>query len=100
MRRSSEQVEWSSLRRYVGLRINLFRAMYTPGFYLSDGCDIVALRQGLFALVVRATFDPAFSYFYVQDCHWYRADLEEVVDDEVPEVIRQDLLGRFLRVLS
>ena len=92
--------EWSCLRRFVGLRINLFRAMYTRGVYLSEDRNILAIPDGQFALVARTAFDVVFNYSYVQDCQWYRSDLEKVSDDAVPDGTRQDLLRRFMTVLS
>ena len=100
MSRSSQQREWSCLRRYVGLRINLFRVMYSRGIYLSEDRRIIAIPDGQFALVARTAFDIAFNYFYVQDCQWYRSDLERVSDEAVPDSTRQNLLKRFMSVLS
>ncbi len=100
MSRSSQQLQWSCLRRYLGLRVNLFRAMHTEGFYLSEDRAVLALRDGQFALVARTSFDVVFNYFYVRDCHWYRCDLEKVADEEVPDLVRQALLRQFLTILS
>ena len=100
MKRLSREAQWSFLRRYVGVRINLFRAMHDKQFHISGDGRLVALRDGDHAIVARAEFDPAFSYFYVADCHWYRSDLERVGDDDVPDAARYELLRRFHGVLS
>ena len=100
MKRLSPEPQWSFLRRYVGLRINLFRAMHDKEFHISGDGELVALRNGDHAIVARTAFDPAFSYFYVADCHWYRSDLERVGDEDVPDPARGELLRHFRTVIS
>ena len=100
MSQLSQEPRWSFLRRYVGLRINLFRAMHDPSFHISGDRDLVALRDGNHALVARTEYDPAFSYFYVADCNWYRSDLERIDDEEVPDASRRELLRLFRTVLT
>lgn len=90
----------SSLRQYVGQRINLFRAMHTAGIYLDDERTVVAAREGEYALTARVVFDIVFGYFYVGDCRWYRSDLTRAPDDEVPDAVRQNLLPRFFALLG
>jgi hypothetical protein len=91
---------WSCLRRYVGLRINLFRTMYDPRFYLSDDYGVLATRSDNYALTACVEFDPAFGYYYVSDCNWYRSDLSQLPDDDVPDHVRDDLLRRFVSLLG
>ena len=98
--RSLEEPRWSCLRRYAGLRVNLFRAMHTPGIFFGDDRSVLALREGHHALAARVAFDGVFRYFYVYDCHWYRSDLSRAHDDEIPEAVRQGLLRRLLAVLG
>ncbi len=100
MKRLSPEPQWSFLRRYIGLRINLFRALNDSDFHISADHTLVALRDGDHALVARAEFDPAFQYFYVADCHWYRSDLELIGDEDVPDATRDALLRHFHAVLS
>lgn len=100
MREPSTRAQWSFLRRYVGLRINLFRAMHDPHFHVARDRHAVALRDGEHALVARAEFDPVLGYHYVAACGWYRSDLERVDDDEVPDAVRRELLRQFRGVLS
>jgi hypothetical protein len=100
MKRLSQEPRWSFLRRYVGLRINVFRAMHDAEFCVSGDRRLVALRDGDHALVARTEFDPTFNYFYIADCHWYRSDLERVADEEVPDSARHEMLRRFRSVLS
>jgi len=100
MKRASREPQWSFLRRYVGLRINLFRAMHDKEFHVSGDQRLVALRNGDHAIVARTEFDPAFCYFYVADCHWYRSDLERIGDEEVPDAARLELLHRFRTLLA
>lgn len=100
MKRLSPEPHWSFLRRYIGLRINLFRALNDPAFHVSGDHKLVALRSGDHALVARTAFDPAFRYFYIADCHWYRSDLERLGDEDVPEPARDAMLRRFHAILS
>ena len=100
MSQYSLEARWSCLRRYVGLRINLFRAMYDNRFHLADDRSVVATRKGDYALTACVAFDQVFSYYYVRDCSWYRCDLARLTDDDVPDHIRDDLLRHFLTVLG
>lgn len=100
MSQYSLDVRWSCLRRYVGLRINLFRAMYDVRFHLADDQSVIATRCGDHALTACIAFDPAFSYFYVRDCSWYRSDLTRLSDDDVPDHVREELLRPFLSLLG
>ena len=100
MSQYSLEARWSCLRRYVGLRINLFRAMHDTRFHLADDQSVIATRSGDFALTAVVAFDQVFSYFYVRDCSWYRSDLTRMTDDDVPDHIRHDLLRHFLSVLG
>ena len=100
MKRLSPEPQWSFLRRYIGLRINLFRALNDSTFHISGDRKLVALREGDHALVARTEFDPAFRYFYIADCHWYRSDLERLQDEDVPEPARDSLLRHLHTVLS
>lgn len=90
----------SSLRRFVGRRINLFRALHTPATFLDEERTVLALRDGEYALTARVVFDVVFGYFYVGDCHWYRSDLSRANDEEVPDGVRENLLPRFFALLS
>jgi hypothetical protein len=98
--RSSQQREWSCLRRYVGLRVNVFRALHTTGFHVSDDRLVLALRNAQYALVARLAYDVVFNYFYVRDCQWYRCDLEKLLDEDVPAPVREHLVRQFSAVLS
>jgi hypothetical protein len=100
MSQYSLDVRWSCLRRYVGLRINLFRAMYDGRFHLADDQSVMATRHGDYALTACLAFDQVFSYFYVRDCSWYRSDLTRLSDDDVPDHIRDELLRQFLSLLG
>jgi hypothetical protein len=100
MSQYSLDVRWSCLRRYVGLRINLFRAMYDVRFHLADDQSVIATRYGDYALTACIGFDHAFAYFYVRDCSWYRSDLTRLSDDDVPDYIRDELLRQFLSLLG
>jgi hypothetical protein len=100
MSQYSLEARWSCLRRYVGLRINLFRAMYDPRFCLADDQSVIAIRSGDYALTACIAYDRVFSYHYVRDCSWYRSDLSRLTDDEVPDHVRDDLLGQFLGLLG
>lgn len=100
MSQYSLEARWSCLRRYVGLRINLFRAMYDGRFHLADDQTVIATRSGDFALTACIAFDQVFSYHYVRDCSWYRSDLSRLSDDDVPDHIRDDLLRQFLSLLG
>lgn len=88
------------MRRYVGLRINLFRAMHDRRFFLSDDRTVIATRIGDYALTACVAFDQAFSYYYVRDCGWYRSDLKRLGDEEVPEHVQHELLHEFRRILG
>jgi hypothetical protein len=98
--RSLDEVQFSSLHRCLGRRLNVFRAMHTPGLFLNKRRSVLALREGSYALTARIAFDLACGYFYVRSCHWYRSDLCRIGDAELPEVVRQDLLRRFLALLG
>ncbi|HEX7407413.1 MAG TPA: hypothetical protein VF515_07145 [Candidatus Binatia bacterium] len=100
MSQYSLEARWSCLRRYVGLRINLFRAMHDGRFHLADDQSVIATRSGDFALTACIAFDQVFSYYYVRDCSWYRSDLSRLSDDDVPDHIRDDLLRQFLSLLG
>ena len=100
MSQYSLEARWSCLRRYVGVRINLFRAMHDARFFLADDQSVVATRLGDYALTACVAFDEVFSYYYVRDCSWYRSDLSRLTDDDIPEPVQHDLLGQFLTVLG
>jgi hypothetical protein len=100
MSQYSLEARWSCLRRYVGLRVNVFRAMHDARFHLAEDRSVIATRNGDYALAACVAFDQVFSYFYVRDCSWYRSDLTRVTDDDVPDHIRHDLLRHFLSVLG
>lgn len=100
MSQYSLEARWSCLRRYVGLRINLFRAMHDQRFHLADDQSVIATRSGDYALTACIAFDQVFSYYYVRDCSWYRSDLSRLTDDDVPDHIRNELLRDFLCVLG
>jgi len=97
---SSLEARWSCLQRYVGVRINLFRAMHDARFHLADDRSALATRCGDYALAAGLSFDPVFAYYYVRDCSWYRSDLSRLDDDDVPEGIRDDMLRHFLDLLG
>ncbi len=100
MSQQSLEARWSCLRRYVGLRINVFRAMHDTGFHLADDQSVIAARSGDYALTACVAFDQVFSYYYVRDCSWYRSDLTRLRDDDVPDHVRDDLLHQFLTLLG
>jgi hypothetical protein len=100
MSQYSLEARWSCLRRYVGLRINLFRAMHDSRFHLAEDQTVIATRSGDYALTACIAFDQVFSYYYVRDCSWYRSDLSRLTDDDVPDHIRNELLRDFLCVLG
>ncbi len=100
MSQHSLEARWSCLRRYVGLRINMFRAMHDQRFHFADDQSVIAKRCDDFALTACVAFDQVFSYYYVRDCSWYRSDLTRLTDDDVPDHIRHDLLRHFLSVLG
>jgi len=100
MSQQSLEARWSCLRRYAGLRINLFRAMHDARFHLADDLSVVATRSGDYALTACIAFDQVFSYFYVRDCSWYRSDLARLTDEDLPDHVRDDLLRHFLSVLG
>jgi hypothetical protein len=98
--RSLTEARYSFLRRYVGMRVNVFRAMYTQDVFLSADRSAVALRDAEYALAARLTFDPACGYFCVSDCHWYRSDLSRIDDEEIPDAVRRNLLDQFLTLIG
>lgn len=100
MSQYSLEARWSCLRRYVGLRVNLFRTMHDARFHLADDRTVIATRCGDYALTACIAFDTVFSYYYVRDCNWYRCDLSRLSDEDVPDHIRHDLLRHFLSVLG
>jgi hypothetical protein len=100
MSQYSLEARWSCLRRYVGLRINLFRAMYDTRFHLADDQSVIAARSGDYALTACIAYDQVFAYYYVRDCSWYRSDLSRLDDDDVPDHVRDDLLRQFLSLLG
>jgi hypothetical protein len=100
MSQYSLEARWSCLRRYVGLRINLFRAMYDTRFHLADDQSVIAARIGDYALTACIAYDQVFGYYYVRDCSWYRSDLSRLNDDDVPDHVRDDLLRQFLSLLG
>jgi hypothetical protein len=100
MNQYSLDARWSCLRRYVGLRINLFRTMHDTRFHLADDHSVVATRNGDYALAACVAYDQVFSYYYVRDCSWYRSDLSRVVDEDVPDHVRDDLLRRLVGMLG
>jgi hypothetical protein len=99
-RRLLDEAPFTALRGCRGLRVNVFRAMYTPGVFLAADRSVLALRDGGYALTARVVFDVALQYFYVHDCHWYQSDCSRRADDEVPEVVRHHLLRRFGALLG
>ena len=100
MSQYSLEARWSCLRRYVGLRINIFRAMHDGRFHLAEDQSVIATRCGDYALTASVAFDQVFSYYYVRDCSWYRSDLSRITHDDLPDHIRNDLLRQFLSVLG
>jgi hypothetical protein len=90
----------SCLRRYVGLRINLFRAMHDGRFFVADDLAVLAARIGEHALTACVAFDPALSCHYVVECRWYASDLTQLPDEDVPSGVRQELLHQFVSVLG
>ena len=100
MSQYSLEARGGCLRRYVGLRINLFRAMNDMRFHLADDQTVLATRNGDYALTACVAFDQVLSYHYVRDCSWYRSDLTRLTDDDVPDHIRDDLLHHFISVLG
>ena len=100
MSQSPLEASWSCLRRYVGLRINLFRVMHDARFLLADDQSVIATRMGEYALTACIAFDDVFSYYYVRDCSWYRSDLTRLSADDLPDPVRYDLLLQLLAVLG
>ena len=100
MSQYSLEARWSCLRRYVGLRVNVFRAIHDRRFHLADDHSVLATRCGDYALTACVAFDQVFSYYYVRDCSWYRSDLTRLTDDDVPDYVRHELLRQFLSVLG
>ena len=100
MNQYSLEARWSCLRRYAGLRLNLFRAMHDQRFFVAEDCSVIATRVGDYALTASVAFDQVFTYYYVRDCNWYRSDLSKLSDDDVPEHVRYDLLRQFRAVLG
>ena len=100
MSRPSVEPRWSCLRRYAGLRVNLFRAMHDRRFFLADDNSVIATRIGDYALTATISFDQSCNHYYVRDCSWYRSDLSRLTDEDVPEQVRHELLRSFLAVLS
>lgn len=100
MRKHSLEAQWSSLRRYVGLRLNVFRALHDKRFFVAEDRSVLATRAGDFALTACIGFDQVFTYYYVKDCNWYRSDLSKLTDDDVPEHVRYELLLHFRAVLG
>ena len=95
-----DEASYSGLRRCVGARVNLFRAMHSHDVFVDEELSVVALRDGDYALAARVVFDVVFDYFYVSACHWYRSDLSRLPDQDVPEGVRHDLLQRFFAFLG
>lgn len=100
MSEHSLEARSSCLRRYMGLRINLFRAMHDARFYLAEDHTVIATRSGNFALTASVAFDPVFAYYYVRDCGWYRSDLSRLSDQDVPEGVQRELLDQLALVLG
>jgi len=100
MSQYSLEARWSCLRRYMGLRLNLFRAMHDRRFFVAEDRTVIATRAGDYALTASVCFDQVFGYYYVKDCNWYRSDLSKLSDDDVPENARYDLLRHFRAVLG
>ncbi len=100
MSQHSLEARWTCLRRYTGLRLNLFRAMHDKRFVIASDKRVLAMRAGDYALTATVAYDSVFSYFYVKDCHWYRSDLAKLTDDDVPEQLRHELLRQFRAVLG
>jgi hypothetical protein len=100
MSQYSLEARWSCLRRYVGLRLNLFRALNDKRFFVAEDRSVIATRAGDFALTACIGYDQVFSYYYVKDCSWYRCDLSKLTDDDLPEHVRYELLQQFRGVLG
>jgi len=100
MSRPSVEPRWSCLRRYAGLRVNVFRAMHDRRFFLADDNSVIATRMGDYALTATVSFDQSFHHYYVRDCNWYRSDLSRLADEDVPEQARHELLRVFLTILN
>lgn len=96
----SLEARGSCLRRYMGLRINLFRAMHDARFYLAEDHTVIATRSGNFALTACIAYDPVFAYYYVRDCGWYRSDLTRLSDQDVPDHVQRELLEQLALVLG
>lgn len=96
----SLEARGSCLRRYMGLRINLFRAMHDARFYLAEDHTVIATRSGNFALTACIAYDPVFAYYYVRDCGWYRSDLTRLSDEDVPDHVQRELLEQLALVLG
>lgn len=94
------QAHRSCLRRYLGRRVNLFRAMHDVRFHLADDRSVLAARSGDFALAACISFDEGMGYYYVLDCSWYRSDLSRLDDEDIPDSARDDLLHQFLSVVD
>jgi len=88
------------LRRYVGLRINIFRGMHDKRFYLDDDRTVIAARCDEYALTASIAYDQVFAYYYVRDCGWYRSDLSKLSDEEIPDSVQLDLLRQFASLLG
>jgi hypothetical protein len=100
MRQQTLELRASCLRRYVGLRVNLFRAMHDGRFFVADDLTVLATRIGEHALTACVAFDSAFSCHYVVECRWYASDLTQLADEDVPSGIRAELLHQFVTVLG
>ncbi len=100
MSQYSLEARSSCLRRYVGVRINLFRAMHDARFHLDEDRTVIATRIGDYALTACLAFDQVFAHYYVRDCSWYRSDLSRLTDDDLPDQVRHELLRQFVCVLG
>ena len=98
--RSPAEARWSCLRRFAGLRVNLFRAMHDRRFFLAEDMSVVATRCGDYALAACVPFDVVFSYHYVADSSWYGCDLSRLADDDVPEEVQRELIAQFACLLG
>lgn len=96
----SLEARGSYLQRYIGLRINMFRAMHDERFFIDDDQAVIATRFDEFALTACVAYDPVFAYYYIRDCGWYRSDLSRLDDEDVPEHIQEELLHQLSCVLS
>jgi hypothetical protein len=94
-----DEAPHTGLRRFVGCRVNLFRAMHMANVFVDDERSVLAVRDGDFALTVRVLFDVVLEYFYVTGCQWYRSDLSRAAADEVPDSVRDRLLQRLHTLL-